>query len=166
MDLHGDDQVRRGPPRTGHLTRNGTLRRIEAPGDAFEHRVINRPAQPPMPVTEEWNWQLSATCRGMEVELFFHPARERRAQKQRRIDQAKAICQDCPVLEECRRHALQAREPYGIWGGLSEEERAEILGVGNLRYPAAVRRQNPAVRRQSPVPTSAPPGRSAAASSA
>lgn len=39
------------------------------------------------------------------------------------------------VLEECRRHALRTREPYGIWGGLSEEERAEILGVVNLRIP-------------------------------
>jgi WhiB family redox-sensing transcriptional regulator len=87
------------------------------------------------------NWQLDATCRGMNVEIFFHPASERRHQKQRRIDQAKAICHGCPVLEECRRHALRTREPYGIWGGLSEEERAEILGVGNLRYPAQRRRK-------------------------
>jgi WhiB family redox-sensing transcriptional regulator len=61
---------------------------------------MDRPAQLPLPVSEEWNWHFAATCRGMEVELFFHPARERRGQKQRRIDQAKAICNDCPVLEE------------------------------------------------------------------
>lgn len=91
---------------------------------------------PLLPVSEQWNWQLDATCRGMNVEIFFHPASERKRQKQRRIDQAKAICHDCPVLQDCRRHALRTREPYGIWGGLSEEERAEILGVGNLRYPA------------------------------
>jgi len=30
---------------------------------------------------------------------------------------------DCPVLEECREHALSTREPYGVWGGMSEEER-------------------------------------------
>lgn len=96
---------------------------------------------PLLPVSEQWNWQLDATCRGMNVEIFFHPASERRHQKQRRIDQAKAICHGCPVLEECRRHALRTREPYGIWGGLSEEERAEILGVGNLRYPAQRRRK-------------------------
>mgnify|MGYP002753500384 CR=1 FL=1 len=29
----------------------------------------------------------------------------------------------CPVLEECRDHALSTREPYGVWGGMSEEER-------------------------------------------
>jgi WhiB family redox-sensing transcriptional regulator len=112
---------------------------------------------PLLPVSQEWNWQLDATCRGMDVEIFFHPASERRHRKQRRIDQARAICHGCPVLEECRRHALRTREPYGIWGGLSEEERAEILGVGNLRYPAQRRRKNSA-----PEPTqdlASPPAR-------
>lgn len=103
----------------------------------------------PVPVAEEWNWQLDASCRGMEVEIFFHPARERRRLKQRRIDQAKAICHHCPVLEECRRYALTTREPYGIWGGLSEEERAAILGVGNLRYPGRARRSAEPVRATS-----------------
>jgi WhiB family redox-sensing transcriptional regulator len=27
-------------------------------------------------------------------------------------------------MEPCRRHALAAGEPYGIWGGLSEAERS------------------------------------------
>jgi len=27
------------------------------------------------------------------------------------------------VLDECRDHALSTREPYGVWGGMSEEER-------------------------------------------
>jgi hypothetical protein len=27
------------------------------------------------------------------------------------------------------------REPYGVWGGLSEDERASLLGVESLRYP-------------------------------
>ena len=104
------------------------------------------------PISEDWNWQLDATCRGMDVEIFFHPANERKHQKQRRIDRAKAICRDCPVVEECRQQALRTREPYGIWGGLSEEERAEILGLGNLRYPAQRRR-----RRVSSEPIAAPP---------
>jgi WhiB family redox-sensing transcriptional regulator len=29
----------------------------------------------------------------------------------------------CPVRIQCAEHALRVREPYGIWGGLSEEER-------------------------------------------
>jgi WhiB family redox-sensing transcriptional regulator len=26
-------------------------------------------------------------------------------------------------LAQCRDHALKAREPYGVWGGMSEEDR-------------------------------------------
>lgn len=88
------------------------------------------------PVVDEWNWQLAGACRGMDVEAFFLPAGERRRSKQRRIEAAKLTCQDCPVIAQCRAYALRTREPYGVWGGLSEEDRAEILGVDNLRYPA------------------------------
>lgn len=124
---------------------------------------------PLLPVSEEWNWQLDAACRGLDVEIFFHPAGERKRQKQRRIDQAKEICYDCPALEECRRHALRTREPYGIWGGLSEEERAEILGVGNLRYPAQQRRKRSApepAAAQTPNLAASPAHRSESASTA
>jgi len=30
------------------------------------------------------------------------------------------------VRIQCAEHALRVREPYGIWGGLSEEEREAI----------------------------------------
>ncbi len=89
----------------------------------------------PPPVAESWDWQLEAACRGMGVENFYHPPAERRTTKQRRINQAKAICGGCPVLEQCRRHALSSLEPYGIWGGLSEEDRAALLGIASLPYP-------------------------------
>ena len=96
--------------------------------------VIER--QPPRPVAVDWAWQVLGACRGLDVELFYHPAGERRSTKQRRIGQAKAICQTCPVITDCATWALKTREPQGVWGGLSEGDRAEILGVTNLRYPA------------------------------
>src|SRR6476661_6133105 len=40
---------------------------------------------------------------------------------------AKQICSGCPVLDRCRAHALAVHEPYGVWGGLSESERDEIV---------------------------------------
>jgi WhiB family redox-sensing transcriptional regulator len=40
---------------------------------------------------------------------------------------AKQICKDCPVVANCLRWALAAREPYGVWGGLSVEEREALL---------------------------------------
>jgi hypothetical protein len=33
-----------------------------------------------------------------------------------------------PVIAACRAHALAVQEPYGIWGGLSEDDRLAILG--------------------------------------
>jgi len=80
----------------------------------------------PKPVANEWDWQLKGSCQGLNSSVFFHPDGERGSARSRRADQAKAICQRCPVLEECRRHALSAREPYGVWGGLTEEERREL----------------------------------------
>ena len=72
----------------------------------------------------------------MDVETFYHPAGERWRQKNARITQAKQICQRCPVISQCAAWALRTREPYGVWGGLSETERADILGVQSLKYPA------------------------------
>ena len=43
------------------------------------------------------------------------------------------------MIEECRRHALAAHEPYGVWGGLSESERDEIIRgrTRTLQLPGA-----------------------------
>jgi WhiB family transcriptional regulator, redox-sensing transcriptional regulator len=89
------------------------------------------------PVTDNWDWQLFAACRGLDVDIFYHPYGERRRDKEARISQAKQICQACPVISECAAWALTTREPYGVWGGMSEDERADMLGLRNLRYPAA-----------------------------
>ena len=90
----------------------------------------------PAPVVAHWEWQLQAACRGMDSSLFFHPANERNTDRENRISAAKKICRQCPAVTACLDHALRAREPYGIWGGLSESERAHRLGVESLRYPA------------------------------
>jgi WhiB family transcriptional regulator, redox-sensing transcriptional regulator len=72
---------------------------------------------------ELWEWQLHAVCRGMDSSVFFSPDTERGPRRRRREAAAKAICAGCPVIANCRAHALQVHEPYGIWGGLTENER-------------------------------------------
>jgi WhiB family transcriptional regulator, redox-sensing transcriptional regulator len=96
----------------------------------------------PAPVTEVWNWQMRGACRGMDSGFFFHPENERGPARALRETRAKEVCGRCPVLEECRRHALAAHEPYGVWGGLSESERDEIIRgrTRTLKMPAPVRR--------------------------
>jgi len=81
----------------------------------------------PGPVEDHWNWQAEGACRGLQTSMFFHPDYERGPARERRESQAKAVCRSCPVMEQCRTHALQVHEPYGIWGGLSAEERKAAL---------------------------------------
>jgi WhiB family redox-sensing transcriptional regulator len=95
----------------------------------------------PIPVMEEWEWQYKGACRDLDPEAFFHPDGERGPRRRNREMAAKAVCASCPVIAACRAHALAVQEPYGIWGGLSEDDRAVILerqGVTPLTIPAAI----------------------------
>jgi len=95
----------------------------------------------PEPLVQHWEWQIRAACRGMDTGTFFHPINERNAARDERIAAAKAVCRGCPAINDCLDHALRVREPYGVWGGLSEDERAQLLGVESLKYPAKARPQ-------------------------
>ena len=86
-----------------------------------------QPSQLPGPASSTWEWQLHGACRGADSSVFFHPDGERGRARAMREHRAKAICRECPVIEQCRNHALSVGEPYGIWGGLSESERDAIL---------------------------------------
>ena len=77
----------------------------------------------PGPNADVWDWQLRGLCRGKDSSLFFHPEGERGAARAAREQSAKEICLNCPVQKQCCEHALRVREPYGVWGGMTEEER-------------------------------------------
>ncbi|MGW1893425.1 WhiB family transcriptional regulator [Streptomyces sp. NPDC002004] len=81
----------------------------------------------PGPFDHYWNWQMHASCRGLDSTLFFHPADERGEDHAQRVQRAKRICLGCPVRVQCLEHALKAREMYGVWGGLTERERRSLL---------------------------------------
>ena len=72
-------------------------------------------------------WQDEAACKGADGALFFAGEPERRASRSRREARAKAICHRCPVIDQCLAFALRVEEPCGIWGGLSEDERARVV---------------------------------------
>ncbi len=74
------------------------------------------------------SWQPVALCRGNHSHLFFPPSTaERKDERERREARAKSICSVCPVKAQCVEYAMEIREPYGIWGGLTESERRTIL---------------------------------------
>ena len=89
----------------------------------------------PRPIADEWEWHQKGACRDLPSEMFFHPDGERGPRRRNRENSAKAICASCPVLIACRTHALAVQEPYGIWGGLSEDDRLTI--IERVSNPAA-----------------------------
>jgi hypothetical protein len=42
------------------------------------------------------------------------------------VAEAVEFCQDCPIRLMCAEYAITEREPYGVWGGLSEEDRKAL----------------------------------------
>ncbi|WP_225448461.1 WhiB family transcriptional regulator [Streptacidiphilus sp. P02-A3a] len=83
---------------------------------------------PVAPVSELWEWQLTAACRGMDSEVFFSPSGERGSRRRRREAAARQVCRACPVRTPCAAFALATSEPHGLWGGLSETERLNAVG--------------------------------------
>ena len=81
-----------------------------------------------MSVQVEEIWQVRASCRGPQAAIFFPPSHfERKDEKEARENRAKGICATCPVQKPCLDYALGIREPHGIWGGLNEGERKQLL---------------------------------------
>jgi WhiB family redox-sensing transcriptional regulator len=73
-------------------------------------------------------WQGKAACRGPQSAAFFPPSHaERKDEKVSREARAKAICAECHVRGDCLEYAIRIREPHGIWGGLNEVERKQLL---------------------------------------
>ena len=77
----------------------------------------------PAPLAASWDWQINAACREIDNTVFFHPTNERGEAKETRDNRAKAICLPLPGCRGASRHALAAREPCGVWGGLGRSDR-------------------------------------------
>ncbi|MGJ6126726.1 WhiB family transcriptional regulator [Mycolicibacterium sp. Y3] len=84
------------------------------------------------PRADPWHWQTAAHCRGHDVSVFFGSDGEDRRGRQAREARAKMTCAQCVVIRQCREHAMQIGEKFGVWGGLSPAERAKTP-VGRFR---------------------------------
>lgn len=77
------------------------------------HRSVDR---------EGVTWRRQARCRGADPGLF-HPEDE----DEPAVAAAREVCSGCPVRQACLEYALAAREPDGVWGGLTAKERRREL---------------------------------------
>lgn len=64
------------------------------------------------------NWAESAACARPDAPSMF--PHEKDAED---TELAKDICKGCPVARACLEEAMQRGEQFGIWGGLTPDER-------------------------------------------
>ncbi len=64
-------------------------------------------------------WREFAACSGRQDDLFF-PVNEAEVSL---VRAAKAVCQACPVQEECLSYAIETGQMDGVWGGMTSRER-------------------------------------------
>ena len=68
-----------------------------------------------------------AGCAGTLEPDEWYPIAAKPARARVEAARALAVCAACPVRAECLEYALDAREAYGIWGGMTELERRALL---------------------------------------
>ena len=68
-------------------------------------------------------WRGGAACLNYDPDLFFPEGTAGPALRQ--ADQAKRVCQSCPVRTPCLGFALRHGVAFGIWGGTTAEERRQ-----------------------------------------
>lgn len=69
-----------------------------------------------------------ASCAGIGIEFFFE---DEETGKFPNVRSARIICASCPVQKACTDWGLK-HEKYGIWGGLTPNERERIRKAQNI----------------------------------
>ena len=63
-------------------------------------------------------WVEDAACRDRDPDLWWPEGND-----MARRYEAQEICLGCPVAEQCLQYALDTRQVFGIWGGLTPHGR-------------------------------------------
>lgn len=64
-------------------------------------------------------WVVHGRCRDNDPDALFVRGAQQRS--------AASVCRPCPVRQRCLATALDNREEFGVWGGLTERERRALL---------------------------------------
>ena len=92
----------------------------------FVHKLAGRVTTPGLGPdatggVDRMDWRHDAACRDVDPELFFPIGNTGPALLQ--IEEARAVCRRCPVMNDCLTWAMETGQEHGVWGGLSEDER-------------------------------------------
>lgn len=64
-------------------------------------------------------WREKALCKGSQPDFYLDQGGTQR----KKINKAKAICNVCPVIDDCLDFIKKDQDHYGIWAGLTPKER-------------------------------------------
>lgn len=79
------------------------------------------------PYTDE-SWRGSASCSQVDPSLWF-------PEKGDHGNEARRVCQTCPVFAECEEYAVVTVQRHGIWAGKNEHELRQIRTQRGLSEP-------------------------------
>jgi len=65
-------------------------------------------------------WQLQANCDETNTELFF-------SKLESKVAKAKALCSNCVVADKCLQFAIDTKIEFGIFGGVTADERQALV---------------------------------------
>lgn len=63
-------------------------------------------------------WMRDAACKGMDAETWFPDAGGKAL-----AAQAVAVCARCEVAQQCLDYAIDTHANFGIWGGMTVDQR-------------------------------------------
>ena len=66
------------------------------------------------------SWKQAAACRGYAADMFY-------PETPSEVAAAKQVCAGCKVRRVCLETALRNGERHGVWGGMTERERARFM---------------------------------------
>ena len=92
-------------------------------------------------------WMKDAACRGYENYDAFFPRTKKGVKTS--YKEAKAICAGCPVRTQCLFFAVAHKIPHGLWGGMTEGQRANMSRDLKKRISAVWFEQHPDSRPMS-----------------
>lgn len=78
--------------------------------------------------THPADWRMRARCYG-RTDLDWY------SEKPTAIDECKLVCSACPVRTACALEAVRLRDPWGIWGGCTPDEREKLAAEWGMPGP-------------------------------
>ena len=86
------------------------------------------------------DWLTRAPCKGLHADFFFPPVESKVPNQFYAV--GKYVCNACPVWQECKEYGEDNEEVWGLWGGLSPQDRKRphLLLHGSIeRYRSGCR---------------------------